>query len=94
VRAPLPPATAAPPPPPPPPARPRAGRAPAADLDRHDLGTLTSLVEAVAPEFPERADEWRIYLTYLADYADSEGTLPRSFDALVWDVFGDLLDRA
>lgn len=39
-----------------------------------------------------RADEWHDYLFYLREFADLEGRLPESFDSLVFDVFGDLID--
>jgi O-antigen ligase len=40
----------------------------------------------------ERAEEWAYYLLYLRDYAAVDGTLPSSFDALVDDVFAELVD--
>jgi hypothetical protein len=42
--------------------------------------------------FPERSEEWDTYLFLLRDHAGIDGTLPRSFDLLIEDVFGDALD--
>ena len=54
---------------------------------------LRALVDRFAPQFPERHEDWRLYLAYLGDFADSRGTLPASFEGLVLDVFGDLIDH-
>jgi hypothetical protein len=56
-----------------------------------NLDTLTRLVEESADGFPDRVDEWRYTLFYLRDEADIDGSLPRRFDALVEECFGDLL---
>jgi hypothetical protein len=56
------------------------------------VSALAALVERFAPDFPDRVDEWRMYLAYLQDYADPDGTLPSSFDGLVSDVYGPLLE--
>jgi hypothetical protein len=61
---------------------------------RWRLEDLRVLVEDGAAVFPERTEEWRAYLFYLRDFGDSEGTLAASFDGLVWEVFGPLLERA
>ena len=55
------------------------------------LDELERLVAEHAPEHPERAEEWRSYLFYLRDYADVDGRVPRQFDWLIQDTFGDLL---
>lgn len=54
---------------------------------------LERLVDTAAADFPRRADEWRSYVFYLREFAEPTGLLPASFDALVWDVFGPLLER-
>jgi DivIVA domain-containing protein len=57
------------------------------------LYQLEKLVHERADEFPERQDEWAYTLFYLRDYANPEGELPASFDSLIEEVFGPLLDR-
>lgn len=59
-----------------------------------NLNRLERLVEEHAASFPARVDEWRYYTLYLREFADIGGHLPRSFDWLVWDAFGDLLQHA
>jgi capsular polysaccharide biosynthesis protein len=56
-----------------------------------NLNELQRLVESRGREFPARVDEWSAYLFHLRAHADADGRLPRSFDALVEDAFGDLL---
>jgi hypothetical protein len=56
-----------------------------------NLNRIERLVEAAADANPARADEWRYYLLYLREFAEIGGALPRTFDRLVWDAFGDLL---
>ncbi len=58
-----------------------------------NLNRIERLVEASAGANPARLDEWRYYLLYLREFAEINGTLPRSFDWLVWDAFGDLLGK-
>jgi capsular polysaccharide biosynthesis protein len=55
---------------------------------------LDRLVEQRAPEFPDRAEEWRYYVVYLRDFAGPDGSLPASLAGLVADVFADLLLQA
>lgn len=57
------------------------------------MDELEHLVRDRHGAFPERADEWNTYLFLLRDHAGIDGTLPRSFDLLIADVFGDALDR-
>lgn len=58
----------------------------------HNLVALERLVEeAAAAHSADRVEEWRYYLLYLRDHAAIDGSLPESFDFLVWDVFGELL---
>jgi len=66
---------------------------PAADAG-WSLEALTRLVEESADEFPDRVDEWRYTLFYLRNEARVDGSLPRKFDALVEDCFGELLGSA
>ena len=56
-----------------------------------NLNRLERLVEEHSATIPARADEWRYYLLYLREFAEINGALPRSFDWLVLDAFGDLL---
>jgi DNA repair exonuclease SbcCD ATPase subunit len=59
-----------------------------------NLNRIERLVEVHADDNPGRADEWRYYLLYLREFAEIGGALPRSFDWLVWEAFGDLLSLA
>src|SRR5207249_1546695 len=43
--------------------------------------------------FPALAAEWDTYLYLLREHATIEGTLPRSFDPLIAEVFGASLER-
>ena|GEM_PF-4099515 len=56
-----------------------------------NLDALTRLVEESADDFPDRADEWRYTLFYLRSEARVDGSLPRRFDALVEECFGELV---
>ena len=58
----------------------------------YNLEVLERLVEQNADERPERRDEWNDYLVSLREHVGPDGTLPRSFDALVDDVFAELLE--
>jgi hypothetical protein len=55
------------------------------------LGVLEKLVERGSDEFPEQVEEWRWYLFSLRDVADVDGRLPRSVEALLYDLFAPLL---
>jgi len=68
--------------------------APQAPAEGWNLNRIERLVEEHADANPARADEWRYYLVYLREHAEVGGALPRSFDWLVWDAFGDLLAQA
>jgi hypothetical protein len=59
-----------------------------------NLHELERLVRAHAGEFPDRAEEWEIYLESVRGYAGPDGRLPASLDWLIWDTYGDLLERA
>jgi hypothetical protein len=56
-----------------------------------DLNRLEVLVEESAVAFPGRIDEWRYYLRYLREFANVNGVLPRSFDWLVGEAFGEVV---
>lgn len=58
-----------------------------------NLDELQSLVEAETEATPAQHEEWRTYLFYLREHAAHDGALPRSFDGLISNVFGELLDR-
>jgi hypothetical protein len=55
-----------------------------------NLRTLESLVDEQRASNPAAVEEWSTYLFLLREHADAEGALPRSFDGLVRDVFGNL----
>jgi capsular polysaccharide biosynthesis protein len=69
----------------------RAAGAPREVDGAWNLNELQRLVEARRGEFPERADEWSAYLFHLREHAAADGRLPRSFDALVEESFGELI---
>jgi hypothetical protein len=58
----------------------------------YNVEVLERLVGEHGDEQPERRDEWNHYLLSLREHAAPDGTLPRSFDALVDDVFAELLE--
>jgi hypothetical protein len=58
---------------------------------RWNIETLSRLVEESADEFPDRVDDWRYTLFYLRGEARIDGAVPRNFDSLVEDYFGELL---
>ncbi|HWJ44916.1 MAG TPA: hypothetical protein VNR63_05970 [Gaiellaceae bacterium] len=68
------------PPEPAPPRRPR---------DTLNLNELERYVESYEGASPAQLEEWRTYLFFLREHADSDGSLPPSFAGLVNDVFGD-----
>ena len=69
---------------------------PAVDVPRGEwrFGELERLVREHEAEFPHRTEEWEIYLESIRDYAGPDDQLPATLDWLVWDTFGELLDRA
>jgi hypothetical protein len=79
-----------------PPARtivaPAVRRAPSR-VERRRIESLERLVRAHSSRASEREEERRYTLLYLRGYAGLDGRLPPSFDSLVDDVFGDLLER-
>lgn len=81
-------------------AEPEAEPAPEPEVPRPPAGgglwnlhALEELVGTLGAEFPDRVEDWSFYLASLRDHAAADGTLPPSFDTLVDEVFGDLLDR-
>jgi O-antigen ligase len=58
----------------------------------YTLPGLEELVRAAGAAHPDRVEDWNAYLFFLRDYAGQGGTLPASFNTLIDDVFGDLLD--
>jgi hypothetical protein len=41
--------------------------------------------------FPERVQEWDVYLGQLRELAGPGGEIPARFDGLVWDVFDEIV---
>jgi hypothetical protein len=62
---------------------------------RHwNLHALETLVRERGSADPAQVEEWNTYLFFLREHAESDGTLPASFDSLVNEVFGELLRGA
>jgi hypothetical protein len=55
-----------------------------------NIGVLRRLVAERGAEFPDRMEEWAIYLETLEPHAVG-GFLPSSFEGVVEDVFGPLV---
>jgi hypothetical protein len=53
---------------------------------------LEAIARQDARSHPARRDEWSYLFVHLRQFADAEGTLPREFDALVRESFGDMLE--
>jgi len=80
----------------PPPVEPEPAPAPppvTAERGDWNFDELQALVREHAGDFPDRAEEWEIYLESIRDYAGPDGRLPASLDWLIWDTFGDVLER-
>ena len=81
---------------PPVPPAPVLAAAPPASADgspgRYNLLSLERRVEERGAEFPDRVEEWSSYLFFLRDYASPDGVVPASFDWLIQDTFGELVD--
>jgi hypothetical protein len=58
-----------------------------------NLNQLQAAVDAYADPTPEQADSWRTYLYFVREHASPDGTLPRSLDPLIADVFADIVHR-
>jgi hypothetical protein len=92
-------AVAVPPPPPPPPPAPEAVPAPEAKAEpalppragTWNLSDLQRAVDAQTGATPGQIENWRTYLYFVRQHASPDGTLPRSFDPLIADVFGEIL---
>jgi hypothetical protein len=56
-----------------------------------NLNELQAAVDAYADPTPEQAENWRTYLFFVREHASPDGTLPRSLDPLIADVFADIL---
>ena len=55
-----------------------------------NVGVLRRLIAERGTEFPDRMEEWGIYLDTLEPYAE-DGNLPPRFEGVIDDVFGPLL---
>jgi hypothetical protein len=55
-----------------------------------NLRVLRSLVEARGAEFPDRIEEWRLYIELLEPFAEN-GVLGPAFDGTIVEVFGPLV---
>jgi hypothetical protein len=58
-----------------------------------NLIDLQRAVDAQTGTTPEQAEQWRTYLYFLREHAAHDGSLPRSFDPLIADVFAEILHR-
>ena len=58
-----------------------------------NLHGLQRAVDAYTGATPEQAENWHTYLYFLRQHASPDGSLSRSFDPLISDVFGDALER-
>jgi len=95
-------ALAAAPPPPPPPEpkpepvpepKPEPEPAPPARAGTWNLIDLERAVDTHTGTTPEQAEHWRTYLYFLREHAAQDGSLPRSFDPLIADVFAEIVHR-
>jgi len=76
------------------PVEPAPGAPPAStDPGGWNLGELEAWLDTEGAIWPERVDDWAAYLFYLRDYAEPDGSLPASFDALLDEVFGSVVRR-
>lgn len=55
-----------------------------------NIGVLRRLIAERGAEFPDRIEEWGIYLDTFESYAE-DGNLPPRFEGVIEDVFGPLL---
>jgi hypothetical protein len=62
-----------------------------ADGGRFNINVLERLVGENRAGRPDRAPEWDSYLFSLRSVAGIDGSLPRSVESIVEDVFGELL---
>jgi hypothetical protein len=86
---------AVPPPPVPEPVSapaPEAGPALRARAGTWNLNEIQTAVDAhIGSVTPDEADSWRAYLYFIREHASADGTLPRSLDPLIADVFAEIL---
>ena len=59
-----------------------------------NLWELEQLARASGQRYPERMQEWTYLFVHLRRFAQTDGALPREFDGLVRESFGELLERA
>ena len=64
---------------------------PTAPGGRYNLAELERAVQRHAAEYPGRLEDWESYIFFLRDYAEPDGSLAPSFDALVEDVFAEIV---
>ena len=62
-----------------------------AQVGSWNLNELQTAVDAYTEATPEQAETWRTYLYFVREHASPDGTLPRSLDPLIADVFAELL---
>jgi len=58
------------------------------------VAAVQRLLDDHGDEFPERAEEFRIYVDSFRDVADADGSLPPGVTIVVEDVFADLIELA
>jgi hypothetical protein len=58
-----------------------------------NLNELQAAVDAYSDPTPEQAENWRTYLYFVREHASPDGTLPRSLDPLIADVFAEIVHR-
>jgi hypothetical protein len=56
-----------------------------------NLNELQTAVDAYTDATPEQAENWRTYLYFVREHASPDGTLPRSLDPLIADVFAEIV---
>jgi hypothetical protein len=56
-----------------------------------NLNYLQRAVDAQTGATAEEVENWRTYLYFVREHASPDGSLPRSLDALIADVFADVL---
>lgn len=64
---------------------------PAQPASRWTVGELERRVDAARSRFPERLEEWEVYLDQFRALGDENGAIPAQFEGLVWEVFEPLL---
>jgi len=69
----------------------KAGPALPAQAGAWNLYELQNAVDAQTGVTPEQAEIWRAHLYFLREHASSDGSLPRSFDPLIADVFAEIV---